>query len=261
MALPHSRAVAAAHVRPARLHGLELRPALRAVSASDFRTSRSSTASRPRRSARAGSTSCRCRRRRPITPTQRPGRFVRFQRGAVVGHRGRGVQADGATTGLSRASSCGPASTTWASRRRSTARRRAPISASSTCAAFPRIATTCIAATGGPMRRRSTSCRTGTGRTASGKNVPVFVYTNGDSAELFLNGKSLGRRTKGSAPHAAGELGAKVGRRRPARPKAAIRRGEGRRTATPTRGGARADDKADQWCRSTWASRGRSSAW
>lgn len=29
-----------------------------------------------------------------------------------------------------------------------------------------------------------------------GKNVPVFVYTNGDSAELFLNGKSLGTRTK-----------------------------------------------------------------
>jgi beta-galactosidase len=33
-----------------------------------------------------------------------------------------------------------------------------------------------------------------------GQNVPVFVYTNGDSAELFLNGKSLGRRTKGAAP-------------------------------------------------------------
>jgi len=30
-----------------------------------------------------------------------------------------------------------------------------------------------------------------------GKNVPVYVYTNGDSAELFLNGKSLGRRKKG----------------------------------------------------------------
>lgn len=30
-----------------------------------------------------------------------------------------------------------------------------------------------------------------------GKNVPVYVYTNGDSAELFLNGKSLGHRTKG----------------------------------------------------------------
>jgi len=29
-----------------------------------------------------------------------------------------------------------------------------------------------------------------------GKNVPVYVYTNGDSAELFLNGKSLGRREK-----------------------------------------------------------------
>jgi beta-galactosidase len=33
-----------------------------------------------------------------------------------------------------------------------------------------------------------------------GKNVPVFVYTNGDSAELFLNGKSLGRRVKGQRP-------------------------------------------------------------
>ena len=29
-----------------------------------------------------------------------------------------------------------------------------------------------------------------------GKNVPVYVYTNGDSAELFLNGKSLGKRSK-----------------------------------------------------------------
>jgi beta-galactosidase len=29
-----------------------------------------------------------------------------------------------------------------------------------------------------------------------GKKVPVFVYTNGDSAELFLNGKSLGKKYK-----------------------------------------------------------------
>ena len=29
-----------------------------------------------------------------------------------------------------------------------------------------------------------------------GKNVPVFVYTNGDGAELFLNGKSLGKKFK-----------------------------------------------------------------
>jgi beta-galactosidase len=29
-----------------------------------------------------------------------------------------------------------------------------------------------------------------------GKNTPVYVYTGGDSAELFLNGKSLGMRTK-----------------------------------------------------------------
>ena len=33
-----------------------------------------------------------------------------------------------------------------------------------------------------------------------GQNVPVFFYTNGDSAELFLNGKSLGRRSKGQRP-------------------------------------------------------------
>jgi beta-galactosidase len=33
-----------------------------------------------------------------------------------------------------------------------------------------------------------------------GQPVPVFVYTSGDSAELFLNGKSLGRRVKGEAP-------------------------------------------------------------
>jgi len=26
--------------------------------------------------------------------------------------------------------------------------------------------------------------------------VPVYVYTNGDTAELFLNGKSLGKKTK-----------------------------------------------------------------
>lgn len=29
-----------------------------------------------------------------------------------------------------------------------------------------------------------------------GQNVPVYVYTNGDSAELFLNGKSMGKRSK-----------------------------------------------------------------
>jgi beta-galactosidase len=29
-----------------------------------------------------------------------------------------------------------------------------------------------------------------------GKNVPVYVYSNGDTVELFLNGKSLGRKTK-----------------------------------------------------------------
>ncbi|MBN1999056.1 DUF4982 domain-containing protein, partial [candidate division KSB1 bacterium] len=30
----------------------------------------------------------------------------------------------------------------------------------------------------------------------TGENVPVFIYTNGDCAELFLNGKSLGKKCK-----------------------------------------------------------------
>ncbi|GAB4251733.1 MAG: hypothetical protein Kow00109_27390 [Acidobacteriota bacterium] len=34
----------------------------------------------------------------------------------------------------------------------------------------------------------------------AGQVVPVFVYTNGDSAELFLNGRSLGVRRKGEVP-------------------------------------------------------------
>jgi len=29
-----------------------------------------------------------------------------------------------------------------------------------------------------------------------GENIPVFVYTNGDCAELFLNGKSMGMKCK-----------------------------------------------------------------
>lgn len=33
-----------------------------------------------------------------------------------------------------------------------------------------------------------------------GQEVPVFVYTNGDSAELFVNGRSIGRRNKGQMP-------------------------------------------------------------
>jgi beta-galactosidase len=39
-----------------------------------------------------------------------------------------------------------------------------------------------------------------------GQDVPVFVYTNGDSAELFLNGKSLGRRTEGQQPERPNNL-------------------------------------------------------
>ena len=39
-----------------------------------------------------------------------------------------------------------------------------------------------------------------------GKNVPVYVYTNGDRAELFLNGTSLGMRRKGEPRSQAPDL-------------------------------------------------------
>ena len=39
-----------------------------------------------------------------------------------------------------------------------------------------------------------------------GQVTPVHVYTSGDEAELFLNGKSLGRKKKGATgiPHPLG---------------------------------------------------------
>ncbi|MCK7532300.1 MAG: DUF4982 domain-containing protein [Marinilabiliales bacterium] len=37
---------------------------------------------------------------------------------------------------------------------------------------------------------------TGTGGVIKPDKLPVYVYTNGDCAELFLNGKSLGMRCK-----------------------------------------------------------------
>ena len=33
-----------------------------------------------------------------------------------------------------------------------------------------------------------------------GKKIPVMVYTNADEAELFLNGKSLGKKARWSEP-------------------------------------------------------------
>jgi beta-galactosidase len=45
-----------------------------------------------------------------------------------------------------------------------------------------------------------------------GQNVPVFVYTNGDAAELFLNGRSLGVRRKGEVPERSPDLAAGAAR-------------------------------------------------
>ena len=43
-----------------------------------------------------------------------------------------------------------------------------------------------------------------------GMNVPVYVYTSGDEAELFLNGSSLGRKRKISVQDSAGLLRAEM---------------------------------------------------
>ena len=40
-------------------------------------------------------------------------------------------------------------------------------------------------------------------RGCEGKNVPVYVYTDGDEGELFVNGKSYGRRKKGDVQRPA----------------------------------------------------------
>ena len=87
------------------------------------------------------------------------------------------------------------AGTIWVSRRHSTLR-AVPISESSIWRVSRRTASTSINPTGAPSIPWRTSCRIGPGRTVSGQVTPVHVYTSGDEAELFLNGKSLGRKKK-----------------------------------------------------------------
>ena len=70
------------------------------------------------------------------------------------------------------------------------------ISASLICVEFQKIATICIKAIGLPKKIWCIFSPIGTGKAMKAKNVPVFVYTNGDGAELFLNGKSLGKKFK-----------------------------------------------------------------
>lgn len=50
-----------------------------------------------------------------------------------------------------------------------------------------------------PMAHIVPQCWNWPGR--EGEVTPVFVYTSGDEAELFLNGKSLGRQTKGPSEY------------------------------------------------------------
>jgi beta-galactosidase len=69
-----------------------------------------------------------------------------------------------------------------------------------------------------------------------GQPVPVFVYTNGDEAELFVNGESQGRRKKGPAPLRPRNLGAE-------RPATASSTQVGNQPARATDG-----DPETRWC-------------
>ena len=73
-----------------------------------------------------------------------------------------------------------------------------------------------------------------------GKNVPVYVYTNGDSAELFVNGKSLGKKTKQPARRKrARPLPLALGRRR-------VRAGRRARRRLPGKPAPRRDERANR---------------
>ena len=82
---------------------------------------------------------------------------------------------------------------------RPTGRRAAPISASWTWPGFPRTATTSTRACGRkkPMVHVLPHWNWA-GR--EGQAIPVMAYTNADEVELFLNGKSLGRKKRFSEP-------------------------------------------------------------
>ena len=132
--------------------------------------------------------------RRDRQAARQPVHVLRPRRPAVGQHGRDGVPgAAGDRRGL-RASSSGPASTTSASRRRSAGPTAARTSASSICAGSRRTASTSTRASGAPSRW-CTCCRTGTGRASfEGKEIPVWCYTNAESVELFLNGRSVGVR-------------------------------------------------------------------
>ena len=106
------------------------------------------------------------------------------------------------------ASSSGPASTTSASPRptsmaaardQPTGRRAAPTSASSTSPASPRTASTSTRASG-PTKPMVHVLPHWNWQDREGQAIPVMAYTNADEVELFLNGKSLGRKKRFSEP-------------------------------------------------------------
>ena len=85
----------------------------------------------------------------------------------------------------------------WTNSEKSACRRAAPISASSIWPVSKKIASTFIRRAGVPSCRMAHILPHWNWPDRVGQVTPVHVYTSGDEAELFLNGKSLGRKKKG----------------------------------------------------------------
>jgi beta-galactosidase len=97
---------------------------------------------------------------------------------------------------------CGPASTIAASPRPTPGPTSARSTASSIPADFPRTRSS-TTSRGGPRNRCCTSSRTGTGPDMEGKEIAVWVHSNMDKVELFLNGQSLGIKEMKKDQHLA----------------------------------------------------------
>ena len=119
------------------------------------------------------------------------------RRGAAGARRPRSGGSSTARASGRRAALPGPASTIAASRRPTAGPRSTRSSASWTCADFPRTPST-TTRRGGARSRSLHLFPHWNFEGREGDEIPVWVYSNLDEVELFVNGKSLGSQ---KVPH------------------------------------------------------------